>query len=269
MQSENLFKRYLELLDLKLSNPSFEFLCEITKAHLIKVPFENISKLLHKAKGANYIPDLETYLDGIEKYNFGGTCYSNNFYLYLLLKYIGYNVTLCGADMKKPDVHLINIVTINSKKFIVDGGYAAPFLNPIPTEQTEDYIVNLGNETYLVKPKDESGRTKVEQHYNNKLQHWYTVNPAPRVIEDFRNVIEDSYSDDAIFTNTIRITKFSENGSPILKNLMLTENSYSNTSVVEISRKEIPDIIQKKFGIPADIVFEAISNLRELKNFYS
>lgn len=53
MNDKNLFNKYLKLLGLKISNPSFEFLCEITKAHLIKIPFENISKLIYKNKGAN------------------------------------------------------------------------------------------------------------------------------------------------------------------------------------------------------------------------
>lgn len=171
--------------------------------------------------------------------------------------------------MKKPDVHLINIVTIDRREFIVDGGYAAPFLNPLPTEQTEDYVINIGSETYCVKPKDETGRTKVEQYYNNVLQHWYTANPKPRKIEDFRKVIEESYADDAIFINTIRITRFSENGSFVLKNLLLTENTGLETSTIKLSRNNIHKVIQKKFGMPASIVKEAIKNLKELKSLYN
>ena len=129
-----LYDKYLKLLGVDLSEAGFKLLKKIVKTHLIKVPFENISKLLYKKQGMNYIPDLELYLDGIDKYNFGGTCYSNNYYLYLLLQYLGYNVKLCGADMKNPDVHLISIVTIDEKEFIVDGGYAAPFFDPLPRD---------------------------------------------------------------------------------------------------------------------------------------
>jgi len=269
MNDKNLFNKYLELIGIEESDPTFELLCTIVKAHLIKIPFENISKLLYKNQGMNYIPDLTTYLNGIEKYNFGGTCYSNNYYLYLLLKHIGYNIKLCGADMKNPDVHLISVIIIDGREYIVDGGYAAPFLKPLPRELAEDYIISCGNEKYFVKPKDEKGRTKVEQYYNGELQHWYTANPQPRKIEEFNKVIKDSYADDAIFMNTLRITLFSENGSLALKNLQLTENTDTKSSANEIPRKDVPKIIQEKFGMPADIVEKAIINLKELKSLYS
>ena len=75
---QSLFEKYLELLGVCKSEPDFDLLRKIVKAHLIKVPFENISKLIYKKKRMNYIPDLTTYLDGIVNYNFGGTCYTNN-----------------------------------------------------------------------------------------------------------------------------------------------------------------------------------------------
>lgn len=84
MNNSNVFNKYLELLGIKEVKTSFELLCKIVKTHLTRIPFENISKLLYKNQGMNNIPDLTTYLSGIEKYNFGGTCYSNNYYLYLL-----------------------------------------------------------------------------------------------------------------------------------------------------------------------------------------
>jgi arylamine N-acetyltransferase len=171
--------------------------------------------------------------------------------------------------MKNPDVHLISIVIIDEREYIVDCGYAAPFLKPLPTWLMEDYIIKIGNEKYLVKPKDEKGRTKVEQYYNGELHHWYTANPQPRKIEEFSKVIKDSYAEDAIFMNTLRITRFSENGSIALKNIMITENTGTKYSTIEISRKDIPQIIQQKFGMPADIVKKAITNLKELKSLYS
>ena len=83
MNQSGLFDKYLELLGIEATDPTYEFLCKLVKAHLIQVPFENISKLLFKKQGMNYIPTLQTFLDGIGKHNFGGTCYTNNYYFYL------------------------------------------------------------------------------------------------------------------------------------------------------------------------------------------
>ena len=266
--NKTLFKKYLRLLGIVESSPSLELLKRIVKAHLIKVPFENVSKLLFKQQGLNDTPDLSTYLDGIEKYNFGGTCYTNNYYLYLLLDHIGFNIKLCGADMKNPDVHLISIVNIDEHEYIVDGGYAAFFLKPLLRDLTTDYIIIYGNEKYIVKPMDKNGRTKVEQYYNGKLQHWYTANPKPRKIEDFRKVIADSYSDDAVFMNAIRITRFSENGSFVLKNLMFTETDGYKSLTIKLKRDYIPDVVREKFGMPVNLVKKALAGLKELKNIY-
>lgn len=265
---QTLFDKYLDLLRVKKSKPDLDLLRKIVKAHLIRIPFENISKLLYKKQGMNNIPDLSTYLEGIEKYNFGGTCYSNNYYLYLIIKHLGYNVKLCGADMKNPDVHLISIVTIDNQEFIVDGGYAAPFLIPLPRDLTEDYVIMLGSEKFVIKPQDEIGQTKVEQYSNGKLQHWYTAKSTERRIEDFQKVIEDSYSNDAVFMNAIRITKYTETGSLVLKNLCLTKTINDTISTDKFLIKEIPTVVEENFRIPSGVVNEAISSLKELKDIY-
>lgn len=266
--NKSLFSKYLTLLGVAESSPSFELLKKIIRAHVIKIPFENISKLLFKQKGMNDIPDLVTYLDSIEKYNFGGTCYSNNYYLYLLLEHIGFDVKLCGADMKNPDVHLISIVKINDREYIADGGYAAPFLRPLPIDLTADYVIALGSEKYIVRPKDENGRTKVKQFSNNKLQHWYTANPQPRRIDEFRKVISDSYADDAVFMNAVRVSKFSEGGSLVLKNLMFTETDGSKSVTKKLTLDELSDFVGEKFGMPVNLVKQAITGIKELKDIY-
>jgi arylamine N-acetyltransferase len=259
----------LKLLKIDAGDPTFKLLQHIVRAHLNRVPFENISKLLYKKQGMSYIPDLSIFLCGIENNNFGGTCYANNYYLYLLLKRLGYDIKLCGADMRNPDVHLISIITINEREYIVDCGYAAPFFNPLPRDLKENYIINLGSEQYLIKPKDKDGNTGIEQYLDAKLQHWYTAKPYPRIIEEFRKVIKDSYADDAVFMNAIRITKFSEKGSLVLKNLYLTETVDNKSSTRKINRDIVPKVVHEKFGMPSRIVEEAICNLGELKDVYN
>lgn len=264
-----LFEKYLKLLGVQAAIPSYDLLCRIVKAHLIKIPFENISKLLFKKQGLKYIPDLYTFLGSIEKYNFGGTCYSNNYYLFLLLEHIGFNVVLCGADMKNPDVHLVSMVKADGKEYIVDAGYAAPFLKPLPRDLNTDYVIRNGSEAYIVKPKDEDGKTRVEQYYNGKLQHWYTAKPYPRKIEEFRSVIEDSYADHSTFMNALRITRFRENGSVALKNLLLIDTNDYGSRTIKIKRADVPSIVMEKFGMPENFVKEALDSIKELKDIYN
>lgn len=266
--SNDLFEQYLYLIGIEKSKPTYDLLCDVIKAHLIKIPFENISKLIYKKQGLVSIPSLPTFLDGIEKYNFGGTCYTNNYYLNRLLDFLGFEIKLCGADMKNPDVHIISMVNINNQEYIVDVGYAAPFFEPLPRYLQENFSVTLGNEKYIVKPTDELERTTIEQHSNGRLQHWYTAKPEPRKIEDFGGVIEYSYSNDAIFMNAIRITKFTEHDSLVLKNLYFTKIINDNSSTTKVNLEDIPLLIQKNFGMPMSVVNEAIGHFKELKDIY-
>jgi len=266
---DNLFEKYLKLLDIEKSLPTYEFLCKITKAHLLKIPFENISKLLYKKQGLNDISDLPTFLEGIEKFNFGGTCYTNNYYFYCLLDHLGFEIKLCGADMKNPDVHLISIVKIVNQEYIVDVGYASPFFDPLPRNLNEDFIITNGNEKYIIKPVDKIGRTRVEQHSDGKLQHWYTAKPESRKIQDFRKVIKDSYSDDAVFMNAIRITKFIWDGSLVLKNLYFTKTVNGFSSTAKVSLEDIPSLIEMNFGMPLYVVKNVVGHFKELRDIYS
>ncbi len=268
MHQKKLFDKYLDLLSVEASSPSFKFLCRIVRAHLLRIPFENVSKLLYKKQGVNNLPGLPAYLNGIEKYNFGGTCYANNYYLNLLLNHLGFDVKLCGADMKNPDVHIINIVTVEGREYIIDGGYAAPFLEPLPRFLTGDYTLGLGPEKFILKPQDKNGLSKLEHYYNGEFKHWYTAKPKPRSIEEFRGVIKDSYSDDAMFMNIFRITRFTGSGSLVIRNLQLTETIGLLTTTIEVPRNDIPGIVETKFLMPADVAEEAFGTIKDLKNTF-
>lgn len=256
-----IFDRYLDILEVKRSEPSLELLREIVKSHLAKIPFENISKLIFRKQNFTDIPTIEQYLEGIEKNKFGGTCYTLNYYLCLLLKHLGFNIKLCGADMTKPDVHLISMVSFNEKEFIVDCGYAAPFLEPLPCFLISDHIINYADERYILKPRDEQGRSKIEQYYKDELKHFYIAKPEARVQSDFYNVIKDSYSSKAQFMNSLLITLFSEQYSVSLRNLKLTIIKDKETEQKNILKSEIPEIVNSYFGMPKDLVDYAISDL--------
>ncbi|MCP4713050.1 MAG: arylamine N-acetyltransferase, partial [Planctomycetes bacterium] len=162
-QSQQLFERYLHLLGISRRQPTREALFELTAAQMMRVPFENVSKLYNiKTFGIRALPGLERYLNGIDKYNFGGTCYTNNYYFYLLLAHLGYEIRLCGADMNNPDVHLTSMVRVEQREYLIDTGYAAPFLEPLPRDIDHDYEVALGRDRYVLRPQDNRGYSRLD-----------------------------------------------------------------------------------------------------------
>ena len=152
--TSDLLRRYLNILGVKRRKPSTHALYELVQAQMMKVPFENVSKLYYKKRHNHQgLLNLEFFLDGIERFHFGGTCYSNNYHFYQLLANLGYEINLCGAAMLHPDVHLVSVVSVEQREYLVDVGYAAPFLSPLPRDLTTDHLIVLGRDQYVLKPQ--------------------------------------------------------------------------------------------------------------------
>lgn len=240
-------------------------------AHLTRIPFENISKLLYKKRlGLTDVPPIQTYLDGAQKYHFGGTCYSNNIHFYCLLASLGYEVKLCSADMAERDVHAFSLLTVEGHEYLMDVGYAAPFLEPLPRDLKTDYVLSLGRDSYVLKPQDTDGRSVLELYRSGVLRHGYLAKPEPREIADFRRVIANSFRKDATFLNVILVARFYRDRSVVIHNLNLIESSGEHYQIRTLcSWDEVAAAVQYYAGIPRELVAEVTADLKELQDAWS
>jgi len=263
-----LARRYLAVLGVPKQKPSFETLREIVAAQLTHVPFENISKLYNRKRaGLVGLPSIQLFLDGIERFHFGGTCYSNNLHFYSLLRTLGYDAKLCAADMKDPGVHAVIIVTLDGREYLLDAGYAVPFLAPLPRDLPADHVIALGRDRYVLKPQDACGCSRLELYRHGELKHGYLVRPAACRIEDFRQVIANSFRPDATFLNSLLLARFYPNHAVMIHNLTLIESEGSQSTIRTLgNRDELVAKIEDEFGMPRSIVAEAVSELRALQD---
>jgi arylamine N-acetyltransferase len=261
-----LFQRYLDALGVSVNEPGLDELHALTAAHLRLIPFENVSKLYYrKHRGLRSLPGLQLYLDGIENYNFGGTCYTNNYYLNLLLRFVGYDVKLCGAAMMNPDVHIVNIVTVDGREYLVDVGYAAPFLKPLPRDLDRVHVVALGRDRFELKPQDEQHRSRIDMYRDNELVHGYTVEPTPRPIQHFKEVIAGSFSEGATFMNALLLVRFDIDQSVAIHNYELIESKGTEYRIVELENdRELVDAIIDRFSIPREVVEDILADVGQL-----
>ena len=266
-----IIKRYLKILGLPQKEPSLAALNALVQAHLFRIPFENISKLYYKKKlGLLGIPAFEQYLDGIERYHFGGTCYSNNYYLNQLLAALGYQVILCSADMSQPDVHMVSIVSLEQHEYLVDVGYGAPFPSPMPRDLVVDTVIELGHDRYVLKPQDARGFSRMDMYWDGTLTHGYTVKPFPRQIGYFEDVIAASFRPPATFMNALLVARFFPNGSIVVHNLALVESHGAESSYRSLgSLDELAQVVQENFEIPVDVTSEAVEGLGEFGNVWN
>ncbi len=256
------FRRYLASLNVPRREPSLAALAELTSAHLRRIPFENVSKLYHRKNARMRLPALPQFLDGIERHHFGGTCYAANFHFHELLAHLGYRVSLCGADMSAPDVHVVNTVSLDGRTYLVDVGYGAPFLSPLPLDLEHDHEVAWGSERYLVRPRDPNGWSRVESYRDGRLRHGYLVNPRPREIREFEGIIAASFDDSAVFMNALLLARFFHHRSLTLRNLTLLETRGARSRVTAIpDRAALPAIVERHFEIPRDITHQALEGV--------
>ncbi len=265
------FERYLSILGIEQEEPSLDHLHRLVRAHLIRVPFENISKLfLKKTQHASFIPSLEKHLDGIEKFNFGGTCYANNPYFAELLRHCGYDVDLCGADMTRPDVHVVSMVRLEEQNYLVDVGYGAPFYGPMLLDLEREHEIVLGENRYLLHPRDKQGRSRMDQLRDGKPIHSYLAKPEPREIDDFAEVIRDSYSDAATFMNVVVVERFFPDHSLRFQNFDLRESTPDATTITRLpDKEELAEAIAHHCGFPGEMVREAIADIALEADIYS
>lgn len=263
-----LFDRYLDVLRIPRREPSLGALSEVVSAHLIRVPFENISKVLRKLAGQGAVfPTLEEYLAGIEQYGFGGTCYTNNYYLFQLLSHLGYQIKLCGADMEgfPPNVHMVSMVELDGREYMVDVGYGAPFWEPIPRDSADDVSVRFGQNEYILKPQDSAGRSHLESYRDGELIHGYIAKPAPLELQSFSEVIQRSFTDEARFMNNLSLSLFGENESYSIRNFSVVEAKGDSVTVELLQTvEELQNIVLERFRFPAEKVKLALSHLSVL-----
>jgi arylamine N-acetyltransferase len=162
--------------------------------------------------------------------------------------------------MSAPDVHIACIVTLGGIEFLVDVGYCAPLLAPIPIESASNQTIILGRDQYILKPRGVDGWSSMELYRDGKLRHGYRLNPRPRRIEEFSTIIADSFREGATFMNALVVARFNSNWSLVLNNLTLIESSGMEARIETIeSKDQLPDVIENRFQIPAFMARQAMS----------
>jgi len=264
MARGNGFDRYLNILGIADARPDLCGLRELVRAQLTRVPFENVSKL-HLARSRNLrgVPGLDLYLDGIEQFRFGGTCYSNNYHLASLLRHVGFDATFCGADMVSgADVHAVVIVRLEDGEHLVDVGYGAPFSEPMPRELEEPLTIRLGRDRYVLQPQDDRGCSQMEHHRDGRQIHGYLAKPTPRDLAFFQPIILDSYRPTGNFMTRLRISRFLDDGNvELLKDQLVRARGESFSSEPIADRAALIDVVVGNFGMPRDVVCEVVNGL--------
>jgi N-hydroxyarylamine O-acetyltransferase len=262
--------KYLDCLNLHLEKPSYDYLEQICNAQLNTFPFENISKLIY-FRNHNYnnfkIPSFELFTKNFSEYNFGGTCYTLNSNLMILLREIGFD---CYHVMLGEE-HMGIIVKIDNERIYVDCGAAAPFFKPVRFENDFENTSTFGKDEVYILPEEPQGNRYKYVRYTNGKQSgktWHFNSRKEAKVSDFNDVIEKSNKPNALFMTILRCQLYQtrkQRSVSLVNNKFGIRYSNGETFVKTLSSpEEIRAVLSEEFMLPKLPVTEAIEVLKTL-----
>lgn len=259
MDQETFVKNYLE----RISNsggrePSLKNLSILQREHSKAIPFENTYVLKKMPINLN----KEWIYDKIMNKSRGGFCFEVNYLFYLLLKDLGYDVKFLGGSVfhpmtgqpGHPNEHVLSMVTLDGKSYIVDVGFGAKCaLEPLPLvfeEELQDpngvfrYTKENDVVRFECRPKtilDMETQTEA-QTATDTWRGLYQFKLEPIDITDTKMAFDfHTTSPMSPFTGGFYMARFTDIGKTTFVGNVLTVYS-SNGNMKEVSkRKEVPD----------------------------
>jgi arylamine N-acetyltransferase len=265
------YRRYLRLLGFDDPPSGLEGLHQLVRRHVIRVPFENISKLLligRERKGR--ITTLAEFLDGLEHHDLGGTCYTANPFFAELLQETGYDADLLGCDMRQANVHTAIRVRVAEKEYHVDVGYGGPFYEPLPLSDLP-HEMKLRPYRYVFD-RVTDGRLAMNVFRGKERIHGYVANETPRQLGFFTGIILDSFRPEATFMTLLRVVRYFDDHAVELKNAAVTCYDANESRVIRVgSMQQLREIFNDQFRMPRCPIETAVETLEQLmgQNFFA
>ncbi|WP_139492349.1 arylamine N-acetyltransferase [Brevibacillus dissolubilis] len=262
--------RYLNRLGVSVQKPSQAYLTELISAHLNKLAFENISKLLYyrdQEQNGYLIPPIEVFTENMHRYGYGGTCYTANSHLHTLLTELGFVSQLVFLRTDHMAI-LVELPEWDGEKVYVDCGAAAPFLEPVRFIGGQENHTAFGIDAVKLVPDAEHAGEYLFVRYRRGevVSPQWVFDPNQKAeMSDFAPVIEMMNQPGSPFMKILRCQLYQTNLGRCLSlvnnQLTITYADGREEKRKLASIKEMEAVMQDEFGLPDLPVREAIDVL--------
>jgi arylamine N-acetyltransferase len=259
------YARYLRLLGCDHAPTGPDGLRLLVRRHLLRVPFENVSKLLLFAReGAGRPRTLTEFLDDIESHDLGGTCHSCNPYFAGLLRHLGYDADLLGADMTRPNQHTCIRVRLDGVPFHVDVGYGGPFREPMRLDHLP-HDFQEGALRYVFDHNRHQDVYEMKVLAGEERRHGYVVHGPPRDLPFFHETIDGSFGAGQTFMRCLRLVRVFDGHSVELvdRTLMVRTGTHEVQTEVK-SLEELQTAVRTQLAMPRCPISKAVDILEQL-----
>jgi arylamine N-acetyltransferase len=207
-------QRYIDHIGIEAGEPGLEWLSRFCEAHLVKVPFENVTSLLRRliAGDGPVAPiDPEKMLDAWIHGEGGGVCFDVAAMVNTLLPVLGFDAYPILGDIAFPGSHNAAVVRLDEGLHMVDLGCGAPFAEPIPLDRvSEQHRAGLA---YRFRPDLASMTCEQDRMIEGEWKHFCHYDLRPASPERRQAGYQRHHEAGKTWvTNSIALVRFLENG---------------------------------------------------------
>ena len=243
---------YLERIDYRGPRaPTAETLRRLHVAHLLTVPFENLS--IHA--GETVVLDDESLFDKVVARGRGGFCYELNGLFAALLRGLGFRVEMLSAEVAKrgggfgPEFdHMALLVTLE-ERWLADVGFGDSFAEPLRLDERGEQTQAAG----VFRIVEEGGRlTLTRKGEGGEWLPQYRFGLEPHTYADYAERCHyQQTSPESHFTKARVCSRATEEGRVTLSGMrFITTSRGGSREERELkSREEYAEVLREHFGI--------------------
>ncbi|HET7801816.1 MAG TPA: arylamine N-acetyltransferase [Humibacillus xanthopallidus] len=247
--------------------PTLGALASLHRAHLVRVPFENLDIEL----GRPILLDLDHLHTKVVVRRRGGYCYELGGLFAALLRSLGYAVDLVSARVSTADGgltddfdHLALVVTSPDlpEPVLADVGFGDAFIEPLPLrdgvevrEPGKDVGLAQAGDTWHYRerrhaPDRTEARSRPEDRDVGEWQTQYVFTTTPHQLADFepRNRWQQT-SPESHFTRQRVASRLTPTGRVTLSGRRLITTTHGRRDEVELADDEVATALAGHFGI--------------------
>jgi N-hydroxyarylamine O-acetyltransferase len=244
-------KAYLERIKYQ-GSPALtaETLRDLQVAHLLTVPFENLS--IHA--GQPIVLEDEALFAKIVTNKRGGFCYEANGLFAALLRALGFDVTMLSAGVANangefgPDFDHMTLMVRLEQRWLVDVGFGDSFLEPLLLDEGREQ--RQGSRPYqIVTESDHLVLMRRDDDEDWKAQ--YRFNLTPHTFADYSEMCRyHQTSPDSHFTQGRICSLATEQGRITLSDMrFITTSNSARQERTLTSETEYAEVLRKRFGV--------------------
>jgi N-hydroxyarylamine O-acetyltransferase len=245
-------KAYLERINYRgPTNATAETLRALQVAHLLAVPFENLS--IHERQPI-VLEDEALFAKIVERRR-GGFCYEANGLFAALLRGLGFDVTMLSAGVARaqggfgPDFDHMALMVLLEQRWLVDVGFGDSFREPLRLDERGEQA--QGDRAYRILP-DGAYLVLSQRSGGEAWEAQYRFTLRPHVYADYAEMCRyHQTSPESHFTQSRICSRATEDGRVTLSGMRLitTSRGGGRKERALTSREEYAEMLREHFGI--------------------